>query len=105
VERALLAEIDRVIEEPVSDAELAKAIKQTRAQFAYSSETVTDQAFWLGFSEVVADLDWFETFLDRLAVVTVEDVQRVARTWLARTQRNVGWYVPNGAALPDAESE
>jgi zinc protease len=38
----------------VSEAELAKAIKQTKAQFAYSSESVTDQGYWLGFSEIVA---------------------------------------------------
>jgi zinc protease len=94
VEAALLAEIQRVMDEPVSEAELAKAIKQTRAQFAYSSESVTDQGYWLGFSELVADVGWFENFMDRLAAVTVEDVQRVARTYLQRARRNVGWYVP-----------
>jgi zinc protease len=105
VETALLAEIDRIVQEPVTEAEFAKAIKQTRAQFAYSSETVTDQAFWLGFSEVVADAAWFEDFLERLAAVTIEDVQRVARTYLARSRRNVGWYVPNGSAAPGEEEE
>ncbi len=97
IERALFAEIQRVIDEPISEAELAKAIKQTRAQFAYSSESVTDQGYWLGFSEIVADVAWFESFLDRIASVTVDDVQRVARTYFGRTQRNVGWYVPTGA--------
>ena len=53
----LLAEIQRVIDEPVSEEELQKAIKQTRAQFAYSSESVTDQGYWLGFSEIVADVE------------------------------------------------
>ncbi len=103
VEAAFLAEIQRVIDEPVSEAELGKAIKQTRAQFAYSSESVTDQAYWLGFSEIVADVQWFETFLDRLAAVTVADVQRVAQTYLKPTQRNVGWYVPAGEV--DTETE
>jgi zinc protease len=79
----------------VSGQELAKAIKQTRAQFAYSSESVTDQAYWLGFSESVADVNWFETFMQRLEKVTVDDVQAAARAYLKRTQRNVGWYVPS----------
>jgi zinc protease len=98
VEAALAAEMKRVMREPVSETELAKAVKQTRAQFAYSSETVTDQAFWLGYSEVVADIHWFEQFLDRVSAVTVEDVQRVARKYLAPDQRNLGWYVPDGRA-------
>ncbi|MCX7669650.1 MAG: insulinase family protein, partial [Anaerolineae bacterium] len=96
VEAALLAEIERVINEPVSEQELTKAIKQTRAQFAYSSESVTDQGHWLGFSEIVADVHWFEQYLERLAAVTVADVQRVAREHFQPQRRTVGWYVPTG---------
>lgn len=98
VEAALFAEIQRIIDEPVSQAELLKTIKQTRAQFAYSSESVTDQAHWLGFSEIVADIGWFENYLERLSAVTIEDVQRVAGAYLKASQRNVGWYVPTGNA-------
>jgi len=98
VEAAILAEIQRVMDEPVSEAELHKAIKQTRAQFAYSSESVTDQGYWLGFSETVADVSWFESYLARLSAVTIEDVQRVARTYFKPALRNVGWYVPMGDA-------
>jgi zinc protease len=96
VEDALLAEVDRVIAEPISEAELSKAIKQTRAQFAYSSESATDQGYWLGFSEIVADVLWFQSFLNDLSAVRVDDVQRVARTYLQPSQRNIGWYKPNG---------
>lgn len=96
VEAALWAEIERVMEEPVTADELTKAIKQSRAQFAYSSESVTSQAFWLGFSSIVADVDWFYSYLDRLAAVTAEDVLQVAQKYLARSRRTVGWYVPSG---------
>ncbi|MDQ3248754.1 MAG: insulinase family protein, partial [Chloroflexota bacterium] len=48
VEDAIWAEIAKVQEEGVTSAELTKAIKQTKAQFAYSSESVTNQAYWLG---------------------------------------------------------
>jgi zinc protease len=102
VEAAMLAEIERVVAEPVSEAELAKAVKQTRAQFAYSSESVTDQGYWLGFSEVVADVGWFESFLDKLAAVTVADVQRVARARLQPKLRTVGWYIPAGGETDDS---
>ena len=96
MEAALWAEIERVMEEPVTADELTKAIKQSRAQFAYSSESVTSQAFWLGFSSIVADVDWFYSYLDRLAAVTAEDVLQVAQKYLARSRRTVGWYVPSG---------
>jgi zinc protease len=41
-----------------------------------------------------ADYIWFENYLDRLAQVTVDDVHRVARTYLVRSRRTVGYYVP-----------
>ena len=105
VEQAILAEIQRVIDEPVSDAELQKAIKQTKAQFAYSSESVTDQGYWLGFSELVADIGWFENFIERISAVTVEDTQRVAQTYFKPSQRTVGWYAPTGASISQEEED
>jgi len=94
VEAALDVELGRVVNEPVSEGEVAKAIKQAKAQFAYGSESVTNQGFWYGFSEVFADYTWFESYLDRLAAVTVDDVQRVAKTFLTKSNCTVGWYVP-----------
>jgi len=94
VEAALDAELARAVAEPVSETEVAKAIKQAKAQFAYGSESVTNQGSWYGFSEVFADYIWFESYLDRLAAVTVDDVQRVAKSYLTKSNRTVGWYVP-----------
>ena len=105
VEAVLLAEVQRVMDKAISPAELHKAIKQTRAQFAYSSESVTDQGYWLGFSEVVADVSWFETFMDRLAAVTVADVQRVAQAHFKPSLRTVGWYVPTGDTETGGEGD
>lgn len=96
VEVALDREMDRVVREPISTEELHTAIKQAKAQFAYSSESVTNQGFWLGFSSIIVSTDWFETFLDRLVAITVEDVHRVANTYLVRRNRTVGHYVPQG---------
>ncbi len=107
VESALFSEVDRVLAEPVTQGELDKAIKQTRAQFAYSSESVTDQGYWLGFSEILAEVGWFGSFLDRLSAVTVADVQRVAQAYLQPKLRTVGRYVPTGddGAAPDGAGE
>jgi zinc protease len=96
VEEAIEAELVRVIDEPITQEELTKAIKQAKAQFAYSSESVTGQALWLGFSEIFADYTWFENYIANLSAVTVEDVHRAAQTYLKQSNRTVGWYVPTG---------
>jgi zinc protease len=96
VEAALDIELERIQKEPILEDELNTAMKQARAQFAYSSESVTNQGFWLGLSAVVANTGWFESFLDQLTAVSVEDVHRVANTYLPRRNRTVGHYVPQG---------
>ena len=96
VEEALDAELERASGQPVSEDELLTAIKQAKAQFAYSSESVTNQGFWLGWSSVVADTGWFASYLEKLSAVTVEDVQRSAQAILAKRNRTVGHYLPQG---------
>jgi len=98
VVEALDAELARVAAESVTQKELTKAIKQVKAQFAYSSESVTAQALWLGFSGIFADYNWFENYIANLSAVTVEDAQRVAQKYLRRSNRTVGWYVPESNA-------
>ena len=98
VEAAADLELERVLREPVSENELHAAVKQARAYFAYSSESVTNQGLWLGLSSIVADVGWFESFLDRLAAVAVEDVHRVANVYLPQRNRTVGHYVPQRIA-------
>ncbi len=94
VEGVVFDEIRRLQREPISAAELEKAQKQVRAQFAFSAESVSSQAYWLGFSSTIADVDWFLDFLGRVERVTEADVQRVAERYLAPCQRTVGWYEP-----------
>jgi zinc protease len=97
VEEALDVELTRIADEPITQEELLKAIKQTKAQFAYSSESVTGQALWIGFSEVFADHTWFENYIAKLSTVTVDDVQRAAQQYLKPSNRTVGRYVPKQA--------
>ena len=98
VEQAILDQIERLQTEPVTAQELHKAIKGARAQFAYGSESVTNQAMWLGLAEIAASTAWLAGYLDSLAQVTPDDVQRVAQTYLTGANRVVGWYESIGAA-------
>ena len=101
VEAAVLGEIERLKQEPVAEAELRKAIKQMRAQFAFGSESVTWQAYWLGFSAVVTSLEWLATWDARLSAVTPDDVQRVAQTYFVANRRTTGLYLPDPSAFSD----
>jgi hypothetical protein len=74
--------------------EVARAVKQARAMFAYGSESITNQAYWLGFAEMFDTYEWFVRYLDRLAAVTPEEVQRIAQTYLRPQNRVVGTYLP-----------
>jgi zinc protease len=93
---ALDKEIQRVREEKVSKEEITRAIKQARALFAYGSENITNQGFWMGYAEMFADYNWFQTYLDKLAAVTAKDVQRVANEYFKPQSRVVGTYIPAG---------
>jgi zinc protease len=93
-EKALDAEIERLVNEPVLEAELTKVLKQTRAQLAYTMERVSNQARWLGWLEMLGDWRRFDTLAESLAAVTAEDIQRVAQTYLKSSNRTIGWFEP-----------
>jgi zinc protease len=90
-------EIQKLQDVLISKGEITRAVKQARAVFAYGSENITHQAFWMGHVEMFSSYDWFRTYLDNLAKVTPKDVQRVAREYLQPKSRVIGIYIPNGA--------
>jgi zinc protease len=91
---AMDEQIDRLQQEPVSEEEIHRAIKQARALFAYGSENITNQAFWLGYSEMFSTYEWFTQYVQTLETITPEDVQRAARFYLQASRRVVGVYIP-----------
>ncbi|MBE2268800.1 MAG: insulinase family protein [Anaerolinea sp.] len=94
VEAALYREIDRLRTGDITAADLARAKKQARALFAYSTERITTQAFWLAFAESFDSYAWFEQYLARLEAVTLEDVHEVAQKYLRPQNRTVGYFIP-----------
>ncbi|MCJ7623078.1 MAG: insulinase family protein, partial [Anaerolineaceae bacterium] len=95
-----LVEIDNQVQEfqdtLVSVDEIRRAIKQARALFVYGSESITNQAFWLGYAEMFADYDWFRNYVEELEKITPQDIQRAARSILRSSSRVVGVYLPTG---------
>ena len=87
-------EVKRIQDEPIPVTEINRAIKQARALFAYGSENITNQAFWLGHAEIFASYDWFLNYLENLETVTPAELERIARKYLRTQNRVVGTYVP-----------
>ena len=76
-----------------------KALKRAKAEFVMAGESITGQAQLLGMAEVVTgDYRWFETVLDRLNAVTLEDIERVRAAYLRKQARTVAWYEPDASA-------
>jgi zinc protease len=94
VEDALLEELDRVQVEGVTAEELDRAKRQLRARMVFENDSVTNVAHQLGFFETVASLSTYASLPRLISEVTMEDVARVARRYLALHNRTVGWFEP-----------
>jgi zinc protease len=87
-------EIERLQQEKVSPQEIARAVKQAKALFAYSSESITNQAFWLGYASMFADYSWFENYIQSIEQVSAEQILNFAQRYLGNDRRIVGIYRP-----------
>ena len=93
---AMDVEIKKLQDAPAPGDEIKRAVKQARAVFVYGNENITSQAFWMGYAETFASYEWFATYLDHLAKVTPQDVQRVAQQYFQPASRVIGIYLPKG---------
>lgn len=95
LEVAMDAEIDRLETDPLTQAELDKALKRTKVSFIRASESITAQARMMGMAEtVMGDYSWFDAAVEKLEQVTLEDIERVRAQYLRRDNRTVARYLP-----------
>jgi zinc protease len=80
--------------DPITAEELAKAQKQAKAAFVYATESVTGQARWLGYAEMLGDYALYTDYVNKLAAVSLGEVQAVAKKYLRPEQRTVGRFIP-----------
>ena len=83
-EEALLAEVARIRDEAIGDAELTRAKGYLLGRDAMDRRTNERQAWYLAFYDLErVGADFPERYRRAVAAVTVSDVQRVARRYLA----------------------
>jgi zinc protease len=103
-ERALLAELKRMQDAPVSRAELEKAVNQLVTNQLRERETNDGKAFALARSAVLlGDPNRVNTDLAQLQAVTAADVQRVMKKYFNDTNRVVITYQSEAAKPAGAE--
>ncbi len=94
-ERALLAEIAKMQDAPVSAAELDKAKNQLVTNELRQRETSNGKALALGEAAVLlGDPNRVNTDLNQLQAVTAADVQRVMKKYFTAANRLVIYYLP-----------
>ncbi len=102
-ETALLAEVKKLQDTPVSAAELEKAKNQVIASQLRQRETNLGKSQALGSAAVLlGDPKRVNTELDKLQAVTAADVQRVAKKYFTPENRYVFTYLPESARSTSA---
>ncbi|KPK69747.1 hypothetical protein AMJ71_00955 [candidate division TA06 bacterium SM1_40] len=96
LEEGIYSELKHLIEEPVSDRELTKAINQIEARLIFS----LDRNFYLGVqigrSATMLSHHYLEDLVARIRAVTAEDIMRVAGEHFVPENRTVAILIPEG---------
>jgi predicted Zn-dependent peptidase len=105
VEALIYAEINRLKEEPIADWELQKAKNTTRRNFINGLQSSLNRAVTLGqYATYYNEPNLINTRLDKVAAVTKEDVQRVAKKYLVDTNRTIVVTMPKARAKSASSS-
>ncbi len=100
------AELTRLKDELVPEAELEKAKNQTLRDFILSRQTAQSRAEELGYAAVVLkDPDLVDTELKRFLEVTPQDIQRVARKYFVTDNKTVVEVFPKKEAGANASGK
>jgi zinc protease len=94
VEAAVYEQIEQVTAESIADRELEKAINQALSGFVFRQDSIQQQGFTIGSFHILQSYKVINEYIERLRRVTKQDVARVARTYLTKTNRTVVTIVP-----------
>ena len=98
VEQAASEAIETLVRDGVAEDEVLRARRQLHARMVFEGDSVTNIAHQSGYFQTIGALDAYDALSGRLSAVTVDDVNRVARAMLERTNRTIGMLTPQGVA-------
>jgi zinc protease len=94
MENALLEEMERLKNAPVTDEELQRAKNQVEAAFVFQEDSVHRRASLLARFELIGGYALMDGYLDRLRAVSASDLMRVAKTYFPSERKSVGILIP-----------
>ena len=101
IEAAIYAEIERLKTEPIADWELQKAKNTTRRNLINNLQSSILRAITIGqYTVYYNEPNLINERLNKVAAVTKDDVQRVAKQYLVDTNRTVVITLPKAKAKP-----
>jgi zinc protease len=110
MEREVAEEVDRLQTEPVTDAEVERALALIETDFTASLQSASDRADKMSqFATYFGDPGLLNVQMDRYRAVTADRVNAFAREWLGQDNRASLLYVPrdpdSGGAEQGAEED
>ncbi|MBF0344232.1 MAG: insulinase family protein [Nitrospirae bacterium] len=94
VEKGILEEIEKVKTTPPAEREIQKAKNQIEASFIMGQDSIYFQGELLGMYDMLGNWRLKDRYLEEIRNVTVEDVKRVAATYLTEQNRTTGILIP-----------
>ena len=97
VEKALIAEMDRLKAEGITERELQRAKNQFARDYILGRQSLQDKATHLAHAEVIhSDITTADGEFDIFQKLTLADVQRVAQTYFTPERRVILHVMPKG---------
>lgn len=84
-ETAVFAELEKLVQEPVSERELQKVKNKVESSMMFAEMSILDKAMNLAYFELLGDAEMINHETEQYARVKPADIQRLAKTVLART--------------------
>jgi len=94
LEKELLAQVELLKKERVTDEELQRAKNQIEAAFVFQEDSIHRRASLLARFEVIGGYAQKDQFFTKIRAVTAADLARVARAWFPEDKKNVGILLP-----------
>ncbi len=94
VEVDIWEQVEKLKHEPPTAAEMNRIKRRLAAEYVIRLDSQFYRAMSLGRSEIAGSWRWLDEYLPKIATVTAEDVQRVAKKYLVVENRTVGILHP-----------